>query len=249
LGTYSIDGGQPVPFNLVGLAEEAKESAYNRKFFTTPVVDSSRHTLTVTFLGSHSTTPLTLDYLYITNGTLAASSNGTPNSSIAITAITTASGATDTNTAGTAGDRGNSGLNMGALLGGIFGGLGLVIIIAGAFLYRRHQRLSRYDMLQRLRGQHGASIPVNYYSYSPFNTGPRVTPIPYGSVPTNQPTAKGRETVRIETRGTKQSRDRPHGVGSQSAARGGFGRVHIDNGIRLNEPRQVEDTLPRYTID
>jgi hypothetical protein len=84
---------------------------YHQNIFTTPV-ENGRHTLTVTFLGSHSTTPLTLDWLYITNGTLAASPSGTPNSS---TAITSASGATDTNTAGTAGDGGKSEVNIGVL--------------------------------------------------------------------------------------------------------------------------------------
>jgi hypothetical protein len=210
-------------------------------------VENGHHTLTVTFLGSESTTPLTLDYLYITNGTLATSSSGTPNSS---TAITSASGATDTNMVGASGDGQKSALNIGALLGGILGGLGLLILFAAAFLYRRHRRLSKGNVVQPFRGRSDVSVSFSRYNntQSTASLNGQTSPdtmaqATYGSVPLS---TKQREAGSYGGSGSAVlsalHHTVPFGTGEHS------GGVHTDSGVRLTQPR-VEDIPPYYTLD
>jgi len=66
-GSYSIDGGSPVSFSLNGLPADAKTTIYNQVFFTTPDLPAGTHEIVVTYNGDGQHTPLTLDYIYLTN--------------------------------------------------------------------------------------------------------------------------------------------------------------------------------------
>lgn len=245
LGAYSIDGGKPLNFDLTGLPGDERISKFNQVFFTTSEVDIGPHTLTVTFLGSEDTTPLTLDRLYINNGTLVSPPNTT-----SITR-TIPSPTTVTNS-----DLGKaSGLNVDALLGGIIGGLGLLIIIAGAFLCRRNRRFSRETLVPAFEGER-ASMHFNPYSQFQTNIGPNgvpTTPIPplipsmkaqetythasLQSLPFKSLSAKWREAFGLAPRPADSSLLRPDSFGSSSlrsfSFQGGDNsrRVHNDSAL------------------
>ncbi|KAF8656753.1 hypothetical protein AX16_002432 [Volvariella volvacea WC 439] len=62
--TYSIDGGEPVKFNL-SMPAGANLSQFNQKFFWVSDLATRAHTLQVVYQGSEGQLPLTLDYLLI----------------------------------------------------------------------------------------------------------------------------------------------------------------------------------------
>jgi hypothetical protein len=64
---YSIDGGPLISFHLSGLSPSQVVTIYNQIFFTTPKLSPDPHFLVVTYRGTERQTPLTLDYLYVTN--------------------------------------------------------------------------------------------------------------------------------------------------------------------------------------
>lgn len=216
-------------------------SRFERVFFTTPGVENGPHTLTATFLGSEDTTPLTLDHLFIKTGSIL-----TTNTSTSSLPRSPASSATETSTvtpptpniATT-----SASVNVGALLGGVLGGLGVFVLIAGAFLYRRHRRLSRKDVAQPFHrfGSLPNTIDQN-------GTTPNMMAQPtYGDValPVNQLAVKRRETLRVEAQPGDRSYSKQPIVAS--GARDNSEMVHSDSGIRLNQPL-ANEVPPHYTI-
>jgi hypothetical protein len=115
-----------VNFSLPGL-QPKDTTAYNQKFFETSKMPAGQHKLVVTFLGNSQTTPLTLDYLIVQNGT--------------ITNSTTAGGSSGGSNAGSTSNKSN---NIGPIVGGVVGGVILIALAIFAFLYirRRGKRLS-----------------------------------------------------------------------------------------------------------
>jgi len=67
-GSYSIDDNESVLFLLQGIQSKTLPQ-YNQKFFETLLYSAGPHSIVVTYLGNSQTTPLTLDYLIIQNGT------------------------------------------------------------------------------------------------------------------------------------------------------------------------------------
>ncbi|KAF8801613.1 hypothetical protein BYT27DRAFT_7197850 [Phlegmacium glaucopus] len=133
--TYSIDGQTPINFLLKGIPENTS-TTYNQKFFETAQLPAGHHTLKAVYEGNNST-PLTLDYLVIQNGTLASTT--TSGSSHATSSSITGDGAGN----GTSGASGASTRStpIGAIAGGVIGGLALtVFIIFGFLLLRRRQK-------------------------------------------------------------------------------------------------------------
>ncbi|KAF8816837.1 hypothetical protein BYT27DRAFT_7076418 [Phlegmacium glaucopus] len=113
--TYSIDGQIPISFLLTGVPASTP-AANNHKFFETTQLTPGPHTLEVVYEGTDST-PLTLDYLLIQNGTLPS---------------TTTSVSSHANSASAP---------VGAIAGGVIGGLALIVlVILGFLLLRRHQK-------------------------------------------------------------------------------------------------------------
>ncbi|KAF9563380.1 hypothetical protein CPC08DRAFT_760934 [Agrocybe pediades] len=73
-GVYVLDGGTPTTFVLQRLRSDTV-TQYNQKFFETPPLLPGPHNIVVTYLGNSATTPLTLDYLIIHNGTMPSRSS------------------------------------------------------------------------------------------------------------------------------------------------------------------------------
>ena len=123
--TYSIDGETPINFRLNGLPVNSTSTVYNQKFFETAQLSPTSHTLKVVYEGSNST-PLTLDYLIIQNGT----------STTSISSLPTSTGNTVSATSTPKGS-----VPVGAIVGGVIGGLALVVFaILGFLLLRRRQK-------------------------------------------------------------------------------------------------------------
>ena len=123
--TYSIDGETPTNFLLKGLPVNSTSTVYNQKFFETAQLSPTSHTLKVVYEGNNST-PLTLDYLIIQNGT----------SSSTTTSLPTPTGNT---VSATSTPRGS--IPIGPIVGGVIGGLALVVFaVLGFFFLRRRQK-------------------------------------------------------------------------------------------------------------
>lgn len=122
--TYSVDGKTPVNFLLQGLPANSG-TIYNQKFFETEQFTQGNHQIIVLFEGNGQTTPLTLDYLVIQNGT---SPQNTTASSPPANSLSQ--------------NKGKS--NIGAIVGGVVGALVLIILAILGYLYirRRERRIS-----------------------------------------------------------------------------------------------------------
>ncbi|KAF8801614.1 hypothetical protein BYT27DRAFT_7114517 [Phlegmacium glaucopus] len=126
--TYSIDGQTPISFQL---PYEDANSLFQQKFFETAQLPAGPHTLNVVYHGNNST-PLTIQYLIIQNGTLSST---TTSISPHATSSTNGSAVSGTSTPM------KSSTPVGAIVGGVVGGLALtVFIIFGFLLLRRHQK-------------------------------------------------------------------------------------------------------------
>lgn len=130
--TYSIDGETPINFLLRGLPVNSTTTVYNQKFFETAQLSPTSHTLKVVYEGNDST-PLTLDYLIIQNGTSSSVSTSTT-SSISSIPTSTGNAASATSTP--------RGIPVGSIAGGVIGGLALAVFAILGFLFlRRRQKL------------------------------------------------------------------------------------------------------------
>jgi hypothetical protein len=125
--TYSIDGETPISFLLKGLPVNSTTTVYNQKFFETVQLSPTSHTLKVVYEGNNST-PLTLDYLIVQNGTSSSSTT---------TSLPTSTGSTVSATSTPTGF-----VPVGPIVGGVIGGLALVVFaVLGYFLLRRRPKL------------------------------------------------------------------------------------------------------------
>ena len=133
--TYSIDEQTPVNFLLKGLPASTTTTVYNQKFFETAQLTAGPHTLKAVFEGNNST-PLTLDYLIVQNGTLSST---TASVSSLVTSSTPGSGVSGTSATL------RSSTPVGAIVGGVIGGLALIVFVIFGFLFLRrlHKRATQ----------------------------------------------------------------------------------------------------------
>ncbi|KAJ3509221.1 hypothetical protein NLJ89_g5333 [Agrocybe chaxingu] len=73
--SFSVDNEEPHNFMIRAIPADS-QSVYNQLFFQTDTYPNGRHNLRVLFHGNSTTTPLTLDYLIIQNGTAASTTSG-----------------------------------------------------------------------------------------------------------------------------------------------------------------------------
>jgi len=149
-GTYSIDGQSAMSFPLKGLPATSSITIHNQKFFETATLPYGHHNITVSFQGNEETTPLTLDYLVVQNGTvpegsstsssLSGSSPKDAGSSTSPPGSPPGSSPTGKN-AGSNVNGTSSKINVGVIAGGIVGAVGLILLVCLLLLcYRRKQR-------------------------------------------------------------------------------------------------------------
>ena len=122
-GTYSIDGGPPVSFNISGLLFDWT-TRYQQPIFSTPTLSPGQHNITVKYLGS--STPLNLEYLLVQDGDILFTGAGAPPNMDVIDGH---------------GVAGNGGTSKGVIIGAAVGGvafLGLLVVIF--FLLRTLRR-------------------------------------------------------------------------------------------------------------
>jgi hypothetical protein len=141
-GTWVIDGGEATQFLLPGLPANTSVLLYNQFYFTTPEVEVGPHTLTVTFLGDDQTTPFCIDHLYVKNGTFPTPTNNNPTTPDQNSHDTPTINSTITPTPNSGDDHGESPSwsHISAILGGVLGGFGFLVIIAGIILFWRRRR-------------------------------------------------------------------------------------------------------------
>ena len=142
---YSIDGGSPVSFRLNGLSDgDSAGSLSNQIFFTTPDLKPGRHSISVSFQGNSTTTPLILDYLLVGNSTSTADpSPSTPSSSPQPGDQTT-----------------KKAVPIAAIIGGVIGGILVFATIIGLiFCLRRRKRAVRPLSLDLANDEFPATFP------------------------------------------------------------------------------------------
>jgi len=158
-----------VNFLLKGLQPNTA-TTYNQKFFETPKLSAGQHKLVVTYLGNSQTTPLTLDYLIVQNGTATNS-----------TSAGGSSGGANT---------GNKSSNIGPIVGGVVGGVVLITLAIIAFLYirRRDRRLNEEqsaepkDIIEPFH-----YMPVSSSTVSPTAHNPLSSVVTYPQVQSGDP--------------------------------------------------------------
>lgn len=137
MATYSIDDGDPVPFRLAGRSGGSNSTLYNQLFFSTPQLSPGPHRLLVTHRGNNLQTPLSIDYILVTN-TSSPVSNGIPTS--ASTSTSTGSHTTAPSNSSISASANTNALDGAAIGGGIVGGvifLTVVAFIVSKFMQKR----------------------------------------------------------------------------------------------------------------
>ncbi|TFK66654.1 hypothetical protein BDN72DRAFT_880165 [Pluteus cervinus] len=175
--TYTIDGGSPTTFTLFGLNGTNPQSEFNQAFFTTPNLTLDNHRLEVTHEGNNATTPLSLDFIYVFNGT---SSSNTPPPQISSSSSPSSSSPSLTSSSPGQSQSANVNENhskapVGAIIGGVVGGLVLLLLLSG-FLLRwvRRQRKKASDS-DSVLGSEFAANPFNVDTSGGTNSSPQMS--------------------------------------------------------------------------
>ncbi|KAH9484548.1 hypothetical protein JR316_0004030 [Psilocybe cubensis] len=165
LARYTVDNYAPVQFSLNGLPTDSNSIQYNQKFFETPEFPMGTHQLIVTYLGNSSTTPLSLEYIVVQNGSFPSSS---PSS--ASLAPTTTGNHTNGPKPAVLGRSNNIAKEV---VGGVVGGIVLIIlaIIAVSYFCRRDRKQSARHLYNHVG--HDSENAVE-----PFQLVPSILPAP-----------------------------------------------------------------------
>ncbi|KAJ7792757.1 hypothetical protein B0H14DRAFT_2394110 [Mycena olivaceomarginata] len=135
-GTYTIDDGSPVNFTLKTLNSPRSPTNYNKVLLTTPDIPSGPHNIVITYGGDSEHTPLVVGWFLVTSTTsLASNSSSSPSSSFP-------SPSSSSNTPVPA----SKITPVGAIAGGVIGGLALLAMLATfGFCYRRRRRRADHE--------------------------------------------------------------------------------------------------------
>ncbi|KAF9458807.1 hypothetical protein BDZ94DRAFT_1269735 [Collybia nuda] len=140
--TYVVDGGPPVLFPLPGL-NNIETTMYNQIFFITPNLTAGPHSLVVVYHGNTRQTPLTLDYLYVSNTSSSLAPTTSPISSSTTLVINTSLTTTIINPTSPQG-RSNPATNIGAIIGSVIGGVSLIALVMFILWRLRGRKSSKF---------------------------------------------------------------------------------------------------------
>ncbi|KAG6904815.1 hypothetical protein DXG01_006988 [Tephrocybe rancida] len=142
VGTFSIDGGAAVNFKLNGLSTPHTATLYNQAFFTTPDLTPGPHSIVVTYNGgTGAATPLTLDYILLTNTSIPAVAGPTLASPSPSSVVTSSPSSAGTQTS-------HSKTPVGAIVGCVVGGLAIIALPLFIFWWRQRMRASQIQFSQ-----------------------------------------------------------------------------------------------------
>ncbi|KAF8880164.1 hypothetical protein BD779DRAFT_1676040 [Infundibulicybe gibba] len=130
--TYSIDNAKPVVFRLP--SGSPFDNLTNQVFFTSPTLNPGPHSLKVTYRGNNATPPLTLSHLVVANNVSKTSLQVPPVASASSQPPAVSS------TAATSTNKPNASTPIGAIVGGVIGGIA-VICLTAFLLWRRNRQL------------------------------------------------------------------------------------------------------------
>ncbi|KAF9528098.1 hypothetical protein CPB83DRAFT_836028 [Crepidotus variabilis] len=141
-GSYTIDGSSPQTFTLTGHPDDATTTAYDQKVFETLTLPMGRHNLSVVYHGNEDTTPLTFHYL--------VAENGTNSSTHGLTSTSAVLGPTSNIPAPThAVHVPTKKSSIGAIVGGVVAGVGVIIITLVIIFLRRRRRSNENNVSAR----------------------------------------------------------------------------------------------------
>ncbi|KAF8808509.1 hypothetical protein BYT27DRAFT_7334196 [Phlegmacium glaucopus] len=164
--TYSIDGQTPINFQTPSTNPNT-DTLYLQKLFETAQLPAGPHTLNLVYHGSNNSSPLSIQYLIIQNGTLPSTT--TLPSTLTLPSTTSVfphatPSITGSSVSGTSNQR-KSSTPVGAIVGGVVGGLALtVFIVFGFLLLRRRKRATEAIVIS------STPHPFNHTPLHPSNT-------------------------------------------------------------------------------
>ncbi|KIJ53464.1 hypothetical protein M422DRAFT_25340 [Sphaerobolus stellatus SS14] len=172
--TYIIDDGTPFNFNLLGLPDPDGQYKYNQIFFAADDLVQGPHTLRVTHNGNNQQTPLTIENLVIQNGTIPGQNPSTTNEtstasgSVPIPSTRSSATAASQTTSRSSSSAGvfpshTSSSSIGAIIGGIVGGLVIIGVLSLSLFWRRKRRLANRQLEVDAEAE-AFTVPENYYA-------------------------------------------------------------------------------------
>jgi hypothetical protein len=276
--TYSVDGGPPIFFPLKGLSPGPSNTFYNQFFFTTPELTPGAHSLVVVHQGTAQQTPLTLDFLYVTNTSTPVTPSPTPSTN----STTTIPSPTP--------QPHNHGPPIGAIVGGVVGGLALIALtLFFLWWYKREQRRARTHFSPRDASDVPPHLEVSPFMYDPSLSRSGVPEMSYGTStnpsslqndmspqrglpvvtsyhPPSPPANDSHSTFSNPRHGHAPSASTSSGALSgynlntmtetRAMRKQGEGVtqpvrhpvVHEDSGLRIGRETMIEDVPPTYTV-
>ncbi|EAU88910.1 hypothetical protein CC1G_10556 [Coprinopsis cinerea okayama7 len=162
-GTYSLDGGEPVTFDIQGLP--STYTLRNQYYFELEDLEPGvEHTLVVEHKGS--STPLVLDYLLVEEGDFRMPTNPTK-----VTPSMDDSSPSSSARVSEPAHHSKDKPPVGAIVGGVIGGLALIVIlILGILFYKRRSR--------RHNAVNGTPLPPAPYTEVPAHNSIHPPPLP-----------------------------------------------------------------------
>ncbi|KAG5735203.1 hypothetical protein E4T56_gene4807 [Termitomyces sp. T112] len=259
VASYSIDHSAPIDFNLEGLASTATTTIYNQVFITADDLTAGPHTILVTYKGSDNpSTPLTLDYLFVTNTSLPVKISG---GSLTFPASSTIS--SSASFVPTVSPTAHQNTPVGPVVGGVVGGLAAIAILFFA--------LWRWCQIRAIHIESGTGFlgtgnspshaRIRQSQMTPYTHTPFMQSLEAGPLPVNHMHSSSCASRSLPDSSTRTSDINGYAAGATDQihairkSRDPVGPtippvVHQDSGIRLHPPELdaiIEDIPPMYT--
>lgn len=176
--TFTLDDGAPQTIAIPGRGASQTSNWYNQFLYQSEDYPMGSHTLTVTYEGDASSSPLTLQYLVVQNGTALSSTSSSSTSAQSGTTPVHSSASTSAPSLPSASSQNSTKTPLAAIIGGTLGGIIFLLVVAFLFVFlRRRKKSTPYDSVPQpafysTEPQHPQtiySIPVAGTLQAPFN--------------------------------------------------------------------------------